>query len=156
VRVVLAAIVVVALGSAVGAAAWFWFVCPCERTPGGPLSGEVVTSAVDDWSFANDVRLCQLEVDRVIPWSVNLNCMSTSGALYVSCSQCAGKAWSSAALEKPEGRIRIVERVYPVTLARLIDVSMLDVAWRARAQKLGRGLDTPRPDHWWSFQLTSR
>lgn len=149
----LAALVGIAL---VAAAAAFWFVCPCEQMPGGPLAGERAPAPVADWSFVNDVGLCQVEVDRGMPWSVNLNCMSSSGALYISCSRCAGKGWSSAALEDPLGYIRVRETVYPVRFTRLIDGAALDLAWQARARKLGLEDGTPRPDHWWSFQLESR
>ncbi len=141
---------------AVAAAATFWFACPCTRIPGGPLTGEVAPSPVPDWSFVNDAGLCQVEVDRGIPWSINLNCMSSGGALYISCSQCAGKGWSQAALVNPHGFIRVRETLYPVRLSRLTEAAKLDVAWQARAEKLKLKAGTARPDHWWSFQLQSR
>ena len=50
--------------------------CPCERVPGTVLFGTQVEARISDWSFANEVRLCQIEVQGVIPWSVNLNCMA--------------------------------------------------------------------------------
>ena len=87
----------------VGAAYTFWFVCPCEAMPGGGLGGEVASEPVNDWTFVNDVPLCQVEVDIGIPWSINLNCMSAGGDLYVSCSRCAGKTWSQAALKNDAG-----------------------------------------------------
>ena len=139
-----------------GAGGTFWFVCPCETIPGGPLAGERAPAAVTDWSFVNEVGLCQVEVDRVIPWSINLNCMSSSGRLFISCSRCDGKAWSAAALENPEGYIRVRETVYPVRLTRLVDSEALDTAWAARVEKLGLDPGTQRPGHWWSFQLESR
>lgn len=133
-----------------------WLACPCAVVPGGPLSGEQTSTAVDDWSFANSQPLCQVEVEAFVPYSVNVNCMSADGALFVSCSNCDGKLWSSKAVANPAGRIRIGTSVYPVTFARLIQDQELDTAWRARASKLGLGEDVGRPDHWWSFQLTSR
>jgi len=133
----------------------FSAVCPCERVPGAYLFGEEATEPVADWSFANEVPLCQLEVRSWRPHSINLNCMADTGVLYVSCSNCAGKAWSQTALTKREGRIRIGELVYPVALRRLQDDAELDRAWAARARKLARE-PTPRPDHWWSFHLSSR
>ena len=93
---------------------------------------------------------------NLLPHSVNLNCMSANDQLYISCAWCDGKYWSGIALENPEGRIRINEKVYPVTLVRLKDPARLDEAWRARAAKLGPDADVPRPDHWWSFWLRSR
>ena len=134
----------------------FWFSCPCDRLPGGPIQGELVSKPVTDWSFANDDPLCQVQVNAIIPWSINLNCMSDSGKLYVSCSRCEGKFWSSTALRNPNGYIGISGRVYPVAINRVLDAQELDIAWRSRGQKVGRGLGTTRADHWWSFSLTSR
>ena len=71
----------------------FWFSCPCDRLLGGPLKGELVSAPVSDWSFANDAPLCQNQVDAIIPWSVNLNCLSEGGQLNLSCACCEGKWW---------------------------------------------------------------
>ena len=144
-----------AIGLLLAAALTFWYVCPCERTPGGPLHLTQVDEPVADWSFANDTGLCQLEVQAFIPWSVNLNCMSAQGKLYVSCARCEGKLWSTAALRKDLGRIAVGDRAYPVRMRRVIDAVELDMAWQARAIKTGRGSNQPRADHWWSFELMS-
>ena len=142
---------------AAGAAAigTFWFVCPCEQVPGGPLAGEQVTAPVDNWNFVNDVGLCQMQVDVGIPWSLNLNCMASDGEVYVSCSRCAGKTWSQAALRNPLGYLRVDEQVYPVRLRRVTGDEELDRAWAARTAKLDLELRR-RPSHWWSFHVTSR
>jgi hypothetical protein len=124
--------------------------------PGGYLIGREVDEAVRDWSFANEVPLCQLEVASTLPHSINLNCMATEGELYVSCSNCEGKHWSSVALAQPNGRVRVADAIYPVTLTRIEDVSTLDRAWLARASKTGTPASRERPDHWWSFRLVSR
>ncbi|MCZ6641897.1 MAG: hypothetical protein O7F71_10005 [Gammaproteobacteria bacterium] len=130
--------------------------CPCDRTPGGWLLGEAVVEPVTDWSFANEVPLCQFQVGSWLPHSVNLNCMSSKGKLYLSCSRCDGKFWSGIALEVPEARIRMAGKVYPVIVSRVEDSQTLDEAWTARAAKLGRPEDTPRADGWWSFEIESR
>ncbi len=152
-------IVGVLLVAVLGFAGTYWFVCPCERIPGGPLSGEDVTESVDDWSFVNDrnvVRLCEVEVDAVLPHSVTVNCMSTGGALYVSCSRCDGKYWSSKALANPAGYVKADGRVYPITYRRVTDETELDEVWMARAAKVGMTEVRERPDHWWTFNLASR
>ncbi len=128
---------------------------PCGRLPGGSLSGEDETTPVTDWSFTNGVGLCALEVNPTGPHSVTLNCMSWADRLFVSCSQCEGKTWSAYALHDSRGRIEIGPRVFPVDLTRVTDADLLDKAWVARANKLGNER-RPRPDHWWSFELTSR
>jgi len=131
--------------------------CPCERIPGTVLSGNTVTAAVSDWAFANDERLCQIEVQGIIPWSVNLNCMAdAAGAMYLSCARCDGKYWSGRALVNADARIRIGSDIYPVRLSRVLQPEILDRAWHARAAKTGMGVDQPRPEHWWSFAATSR
>ncbi|NKC00785.1 MAG: hypothetical protein GKR90_20130 [Pseudomonadales bacterium] len=133
----------------------FTTTCPCTRVPGAYLFGEESNVAVTDWNFANDVPLCQIEVTTWRPHSINLNCMSTDdGTLYVSCSNCAGKVWSQAAVENRVARIRMGATVYPVKVRRVIEASELDIAWTARLAKIKRE-PTPRPDHWWSFHLTS-
>ena len=129
--------------------------CPCERVPGLWLTGTEVAEPQEDWSFVNDVGLCELEVRSWRAHSITLNCMSSQGDLFVSCSRCEGKYWSGVALENPAGVLRIGRRLYPVSLARITDPNELDRAWQARAAKLKRD-DVDRPDHWWTFQLASR
>ncbi|SVD92365.1 uncharacterized protein METZ01_LOCUS445219, partial [marine metagenome] len=60
-------------------------ICPCDRTPGGFLFGDSSDGQVNDWSFANDVELCQLQIYAGIrPHSINLNCMATpEGEMYL-------------------------------------------------------------------------
>ncbi len=130
-------------------------VGPCGPIAGGSLSGNHVDRAVDDWSFVNQVGTCAVEVRPDSPHSVTVNCMAWRGELFVSCSECDGKRWSGYALEDPAGRIRIGDEVYAVTLRRVEEPERLDAVWRARAAKLGEDESTPRPEHWWSFQLSS-
>jgi hypothetical protein len=82
--------------------------------------------------------------------------MASEGRLYLSCMNCAGKRWSEAARRDPVARLRVDAAVYPVTLTRVEDPAELDIAWRARAAKVGMGADSPRPDGWWSFRVESR
>ena len=144
---------------AAGFLTWFLY-CPCERTSGGYLLGEEASEPVTDWSFANDmaaVRLCQIQVDAgLLPHSINLNCMADNGELYLSCSGCDGKRWSTAVLDNPQARLRAGSVVYPVTVTRVTDPETLDRAWVARAAKLGRPTDTRRQEGWWSFRVVSR
>lgn len=148
---------------ALGATAVWVSTCPCERLPGAYLSGERVEEPVTDWKFANQVQLCQIQTrSGILPHALNLNCAAdTNGDLFLSCAQCEGKRWSTAAILNPEAYIRLDGLVYPVNLRKLDSNSELDNAWRSRAIKLAnlRG-ESPneiseRPDHWWSFQVTS-
>lgn len=158
-RLVLAfgALLLIAL---LGAGVYVGVACPCERMPGVALWGDEVAEPVENWAFVNNTGLCQLQVDGgLLPQSLNLNCMSTDGALYISCSRCAGKRWSTTALHNPKGRIRVEGQVYAIVLRRVQDAAELDRAWGARAEKLrgfGRSVNAARPDHWWTFELSSR
>ena len=135
----------------------YFLFCPCRQLPGIFLLGDAAEDPVADWSFANSVRLCQVQVKPgTLPHAVNLNCMSASGALYLSCMNCRDKVWSNAALANPHARLRVGENLYPVHLARVLDPEELDIAWKARADKAGRKDPGTRPDHWWSFAVTSR
>lgn len=141
-------------------------ICPCERTPGGFLFGERSDEPISDWSFANQVPLCQLQIYAGIrPHSINLNCMATpEGELYLSCSFCDTKYWASKVGADKPGRMRLNGVVYSVVLNREMDPAALDRAWRARVDKLqtygGVGNpapppDAPRADRWWSFHVVS-
>lgn len=150
------AVVAVVIVAVIGVGLAWFFYCPCSRLPGGWLLGEEVTEPVTDWTFANDVPLCQIQVRAWLPHSVNLNCMASRGRLFLSCASCDGKVWSTAALENPDARLRLFDRVYPVTLTLVDSPQELDEAWRARSAKLGMPLDTPRRPGWWSFRVESR
>lgn len=147
--------------------------CPCETTPGFVLLGDTQVEPVADWSFANDVSLCQVQIGIMLrPHSVNVNCMATpDGDLFISCSVGARKYWCPRVGEDHSGRLRLDGVVYRVILNREMDQSVLDRAWAARLRKLqnpavqarqpgGGGeppaLDAPRPDSWWSFHVVSR
>jgi hypothetical protein len=149
-------VAILAMGGAVGS---FMFACPCGMAPGGPLRGEAHMDPVGDWSFANEAPLCQIEIPSSIPYSINVNCMSANGALYVSCSLCAGKTWSGIVQKNPRGRVRIGSSVYAISFARIEGEEQLDAVWTARALKLvamGQTNIGERPNHWWSFELKSQ
>lgn len=146
----------------------WYFTCPCDFTPGSVLWGEVVEEPVTDWSFANDVELCQIQVNApILSHAVNLNCMATEeGELYLSCSRCEPKRWSRMARRDPEARVRLDGLVYPVLVTRVTDPTEADRSWDARLAKLasssvpgsGTPEGTPRPpdDEWWTFRVVSR
>ena len=141
--------------------------CPCDRTPGFVLLGEVREEPVTDWRFANDVPLCQIQIYAGWrPHAVNLNCMTTpEGELFLSCSVCTGKYWARQVGQNEPARLRLNGVVYPVVLNRVLDPAALDRAWAARVKKLqvhgGASVnpapapDAKRPDTWWSFQVRS-
>lgn len=158
----LTAIILLALGFTL-----YSSLCPCERTPGGFLFGERAAEPINDWTFANSVPLCQLQIYAGIrPHSINLNCMSTpQGELFLSCSTCTQKYWAGKVDANEPARLRLNGTVYPVVLNREIDPERMDSAWSSRVAKLqsfGGGPYNPtpeptasRPDHWWTFHVES-
>lgn len=155
-----------------GGVAWT-VTCPCETTPGFVLLGDAPDGPVTDWSFANDVSLCQIQIGIMLrPHAVNVNCMATpEGELYISCSFGDNKYWCPKVGPDHSGRLRLDGVVYPVVLNRVMDQAELDRIWDARMRKLQKpevqarqpggggeppSLDTPRPDSWWSFHVASR
>ncbi len=153
-RMVLAVLVAIPLAGVL-----YWAVaCPCDRTPGLYLRGEEASAPVSDWTFANKVQTCQIQVDAgLLPHALNLNCWANNeGQLYLSCADCEGKRWSTAAVENPQARLRLGTTVYPVTVTRVTDVAELDRGWEDRAAKTGQGKGAPRADGWWSFRVVSR
>ena len=79
------------------------------------------------WSAIGHSPIAELcrQVQGVIPWSVNLNCMADdAGALYLSCSRCEGKYWSGRAMAIPTPEFASPAK-YPVRLSRLQDAEIL-------------------------------
>ncbi len=142
---------------------------PRDRTPGFYLFGSTGDASVDDWTFANEVPLCALQIyaGGWRPHAINLNCMATpAGELYLSCSVCESKYWASHVGTDSPGRLRLEGVVYPVKVNRITDPALMDQSWTARIAKLQGFGDDPynprpepdaeRPDHWWTFRVESR
>jgi len=159
-----------ALAVTVGCAYWT-VTCPCDGTPGFVLLGERNDEPVADWTFANDVPLCQIQISIAMrPHSVNLNCMaSPDGELFLSCSVGETKYWCPRVGEDEPARLRLNGVVYPVVLNRVMDTATLDKSWAARIRKLqkpgviamqpgqrGPSPEAERPGHWWTFHVRSR
>lgn len=168
-KVLLGALATILLVAVVGGAYWA-LACPCAGTPGFALRGEMQDELVTDWSFANDVPLCQVQIwVGWRPHSVNLNCFATpSGDLYLSCSFGDNKYWCPKVGPDEPARVRLDGNVYPVVLNRVRDPATLEAAWEARIEKLQKpevervqpgGVSPPpdaqRPDSWWSFHVRS-
>ncbi len=137
----------------------YWSVnCPCERIPGGYLFGEESQEPITDWSFANEMPLCQLQTSAFfMPYSINMNCSSLEEELFIGCMNCEGKRWGAALAERGAARFRINGVVYPVAARRLLEPAEKDHAWLSSSIKAGRPMGTPRPSDniWWTFQLTT-
>lgn len=141
--------------------------CPCETMPGFMLFGDAQHAPVTDWTFANDVPFCQIQVSAYgVPHAINLNCFATpEGQLYLSCSVCARKFWAAHVGPSAHAWLRLSGRVYPVILSRVTDPVVMDQVWEARVKKVmvygGQPYNpkpkpgAKRPDTWWTFHVTS-
>ena len=83
-----------------------------DKTPGLWLSGELVTTPVDDWSFAND-RFVDLETRPEDPYSVELNYIVRDGKLYIDPAE--GRRWLDHIRADPRVRVRFGNRLYSGT-----------------------------------------
>ena len=164
-RPAISAPVVLVVVLAIGFYGWS-ATCPCDRMPGAVLFGAEHEEPVSDWTFANQVTLCQIQIRAgLLPHAINLNCFAIeSGDLYLSCSNCDTKRWSGFAVEDGTAWLRLDGTVYPVQLTRAMDPDELDTAWVARLDKLHSleepanepvPLGSPRPDRWWTFRVLS-
>jgi hypothetical protein len=133
---------------------------PCGPLPGGKLSGEVVTEPVRDWSFAAKVRHCQVEVRPENPYSVTTYCFPDGAVLYVPAIMGEDKRWTMLAVAEPDVRIRVGDRIYPVTLQHLKGPHDRRAAAEAGYRRWHHGADPPadlevKADCWY-FRATSR
>ena len=112
---------------------------PHSRIPGLWLTGDVVTTPVNDWSFTENVRTIKLQTQSrfLLPHSVTINCLDYNGQLYVSSVHPAGKptGWNENALREPRVRIKIGDKVYDRTLVLVTDPAEKDAVLQVRARK---------------------
>ena len=164
-----AALALVALAGGV-----VWAVnCPCERTPGFVLLGDTHEAPVADWSFANDVSLCQIQIGIWLrPHSVNVNCMATPDRnlhqLLGRREQVLVSTGGTGPLGTPAARRRrLPRRPQPRDGPGQRSIgSGPHGSASCRSRKCRRGspgaaarpppLDTPRPDSWWTVAFGER
>ncbi len=102
---------------------------PHGRMPGLWLNGELVTTPVTDWSFTDQIQNVQLQTNTWygIPHSVNINCVSYQGQLYLDSFYAAGltyphgRNWNENIARDPRVRIRIGKKLYDRTLVLVTD-----------------------------------
>jgi hypothetical protein len=91
----------------------------CGPIPGGSLDGEAAV-VPSDWSAAmgGDDALCEIEARPVDPHSIQLECFTYDGALYVQshrwvkASWWPVKSWAVVWIEHPDVRVRIGDALY--------------------------------------------
>jgi hypothetical protein len=129
---------------------------PLAIIPGGPLSsGELVSSPVPDWSFADSVETIELQlVEDDISRTTWI--LVSDGRAFIPCSLGfpPGKRWHLRADQDGRAIIRLLGKRYPVTLKRLSN-STLELELKAIvSSKYGGG--PPSDAGVWFFSVKSR
>ncbi|MDE0692977.1 MAG: hypothetical protein OXI55_12150 [Gammaproteobacteria bacterium] len=94
-----------------------FFDGPIGPLPGGALrSGEIVTAAVDDWSFVTDVELIELQLVAENQ-SRTVGIVFNDGTAYVSSTPAT--YWQRKVETSADAWLRIEGRRYPVALSRI-------------------------------------
>jgi hypothetical protein len=95
--------------------------------PKGPraglwLSGSLVTSPVNDWSFVDNYPTIEVQTNTwyLIPHSVTIWCVSYEKNLYL---QAFGRTWKQNVARDPHVRIKIGNQLYDETVTPITDTS---------------------------------
>jgi hypothetical protein len=129
---------------------------PISMIPGGPLAdGELITSPVSDWSFAESIDTIELQLEgddtSRTTWVLVHN-----GRAFIPCSLGfpPGKDWHLRADRDGKAIVRIQGQRYPVVLKRLIDSPREPKLEEIVTSKYGGG--PPSDAGVWFFSVRSR
>jgi len=127
--------------------------------PGGPLeSGESVSTAVTDWSFARDVDTIEMQLTGDVT-SRTTWILVDQGIAYVPCSLGFPpmKNWYKRADVDGRATLRIDGKRYPVELHRTSDAEVIGRLVAEVKRKYGRGGGLPPSEAGvWFFAVASR
>ena len=115
---------------------------PKDRRPGLRLRGEVVSEAIDDWSFSDEHQEIFLETQTWyrVPHSVTTVCAGVGEKLYVPTVYFDGgewpdKFWNSNVDSDPSVRLEIGEKIYLRDAVVVEDPAEVQLALQALAAK---------------------
>jgi len=132
---------------------------PLGPIPGGPLvAGVEVAEPVSDWSFVKDIGEVELQLDSQ-GRSRTTWILVNEGKAYVPCSLGfpPGKSWYKEAAKDGSAVLRIEGKRYPVTLTKLDDAAVQQLADTVRAEVTRKYGQTPPGDAGvWLFRVESR
>jgi hypothetical protein len=117
-------------------------VDPKDRRPGLRLSGEVVGTPIDDWSFSDQYEEIFLESQTwyKIPHSVTTVCAARGEKLYVPTlyfegGQWPDKFWNANVDSNPHVRLKIGDQIYEREAVVLEEPAEFQLAFQALADK---------------------
>jgi hypothetical protein len=104
---------------------------PQQRRPGLWLKGNLVTTPVTDWTFANQFSTAAVQTRTwyLLPHSVTTYFVSYNGQLYLDSfypmgvEYPHGRSWNEDVARDPHARIKIGNNLYDVTLSHDTDAS---------------------------------
>ena len=116
---------------------------PRQRTPGLWLKGNLVTTPVTDWSFADHVDTVKVQTRTwyLIPHSVTTYCVALNGRLYLDsfypegAEYPHGRSWNENVARDPHVRLKIGNNLYDVTLVHVTDPAEKAALREAKAKK---------------------
>ena len=121
--------------------------------PGGVLNGTKVDAPMTSWASVPEQGVCALETRPAFPHSLTVFCFRNDDKLYVGCRACADKVWSGYVAQDNRARIRIEDKIYPVSMNRIEGDSLVST-W---AEVRGSAEGVPEmPAGLWLYELTSR
>jgi len=102
---------------------------PHDRTPGLWLKGNLVSTPVADWTFANQYSNLKLQTQAwyLLPHSVTINFIAYNGQLYLASFYPEGvpyphgRSWNENVARNPHVRIKIGDALYDRTLSYVAD-----------------------------------
>jgi len=127
---------------------------PVDQRPGTRLSGEVVEVLPESWEFSDAHREIAVEVETpyLVPHSVTIWCATLDGDLYIGARDPETKKWPDWA-EQGDVRLKIGDRVYDVSLARVDDEGLLARIRGAYARKYQLGEPSgPSNTRYWAVR----
>ena len=120
------------------AAAAIAFALACGPVPGGSLHGEL-TLPPAAWSdvLGGERAMCEIEARPADPHSIQLECFSRDGQLYVQSHRWAladwwPESWAAIWLEEPDVRVRIGDAIYELRAVRLTDAALRETMLNER------------------------
>ena len=129
---------------------------PSDEQPGLWLSGERVSTPVDDWSFVDGAEEIFIETRPWygLPHSTTIWAVSLDGQLYVGSYGSEKKAWENALEYDPRARVLVEGRLYKVRIRPVTEVATsqaLDARYRDKYDmEEVFGEDVP---DWWYYRV---
>jgi len=116
---------------------------PQDRTPGLWLTGELVESQIEDWSFTGDHTEIFVQTNPWygIPFSVTTVVATVDGELYVpsiyetKAEFPGSKYWNGVIEDNPEVILKIGDKLYPRQARLVTSEAEFDRAFEALANK---------------------